>query len=225
MVGQTLMSYFPTQVSYKRFLTLIPRCTELLFLFLKWQCSCSVRTQTYFIDSKKLPVCHNLRIPSNQVFKGFARRGKSSMGWFYGFKVHLIINNRGELMNFKIAPGNVADNNHEMLRYLSDNLTGTCYGDKGYISKITGELMEKGFRLITKARNNMKDKIMLFEDRIKLKSRAIIESVNDLLMTQSDIDHTRHRSPINAYCHMLSALINYNFRDEKPMVLIPGMLN
>ncbi|MEM6299660.1 MAG: transposase, partial [Bacteroidota bacterium] len=124
MVLTTLKSYFPAVPSYARFVRLIPYLTPGLFLFLKYQTGKSRRTGVYFIDSKKLPVCDNRRIHANKVFQGVARRGKSSTGWFYGFKVHLVINNQGEIMNFKLTSGNVADNNHSVLHELLDDLKG-----------------------------------------------------------------------------------------------------
>lgn len=84
----------------------------------------SKRTGTYFIDSKKLPVCDNRRIHSNKVFEGFAKRGKSSTGWFYGLKVHLIINELGQIMNFMLTPASVADNNENLLKKMLKGLRG-----------------------------------------------------------------------------------------------------
>jgi hypothetical protein len=96
-----------------------------MYMLLKMQSLMGQRTGTYFIDSKKLPVCHNRRIHSNKVFSGFAARGKSSTGWYYGLKVYLIINQLGEIVNF-------------------EGLKGTCYGDKGYLSKLFDYFIKMG---------------------------------------------------------------------------------
>lgn len=220
MVRSNLRDYFPKIISYKRFLSYIPKCTQHLFLLGLVQCSKSHRTGIYFIDSKKLPVCHNKRIHSNQVFKDVARRGKSSTGWFYGLKLHLIINNLGEIIAFRIAPANISDNNKELLSQMLEGLQGHCYGDKGYLSKLFEHFYEQGLKLVTKIRSNMKNKLMDMSERMWLCKRAIIESVNDILMTVCDIEHTRHRSPVNAVCHMFGAIIAYNFLDHKPMVCL-----
>lgn len=220
VLGGALKSYFPNAVSYNRFVELIPDQLALLYIFLKFCTLSSRRTGTYFADSKKLPVCNNLRIHSNKVFKGIAQRGKSSTGWFYGLKLHLLINEYGEIINFIITPGNIADNNDQALRILLSGCRGRCYADKGYLTKLFEELYEQGLHLITKIRKNMKNKLMLYSDKIKLKQRALIESVNDLLMTVFDIDHTRHRSPINAIAHAFSGLIAYCFYEQKPSVFI-----
>ncbi|MEM9681617.1 MAG: IS982 family transposase [Bacteroidota bacterium] len=167
---------------------------------MKFQISKSKQTGVYFIDSKKLPVCDNRRIKSNKVFKRTAGRGKSSTGWFYGFKVHLVINNEGEIMNFKLTSGNVADNNHGILRALLSDLKGECYGDKGYLSTLFEEFYQQGLHVITKAKKNMKGKMIAIEKRLKLRKRAVIESVNDILNTVFDIEHTRHRRMHGTRC-------------------------
>jgi hypothetical protein len=225
MVLDNLSSYFPKAVSYKRFLSLIPKCFNHLYLLCRVRAKQAQRTGTYFVDSKKLPVCHNRRIHSNKVFKGIAKRGKSSTGWFYGFKIHLVINELGEIVNFMITTGNVQDNNPEVLTHLFDQLQGHCFGDKGYITKLFEQLYAKGLKVVTKIRSNMKNKLMDLTDRLWLLKRAVIESVNDILMTVCDVDHTRHRSPINALCHLLGGLIAYGFLDQKPSVNLPNWLN
>lgn len=216
----SLQSYFPQALSYSRFIELIPDQLALLYMFLKVCTLSSRRTGNYFADSKKLPVCDNLRIHSHRVFAGIAQRGKSSTGWFYGLKLHLLINEFGEVINFLITPGNVADNNDEALRSLLAACKGKCYADKGYMTKIFEELYLQGIYLITKIRSNMKNKLLLLSDKIKLKKRALIESVNDLLISVFDIDHTRHRSPVNALAHTFSGLIAYCFYEQKPAVFI-----
>jgi hypothetical protein len=215
-----LQSYFPQAVSYNRFIECIPNQLALLYVFLKFCTLSSRRTGTYFADSKKLPVCNNLRIHSHKVFAGIAQRGKSSTGWFYGLKLHLLINEYGEIINFILTPGNIADNNDQALRTLLTGYKGKCYADKGYLTKLFEELYQQGIHLITKIRKNMKSKLLLFSDKIKLKKRALIESVNDLLMSVFDIDHTRHRSPINALAHAFSGLIAYCFYEQKPSAFI-----
>ena len=218
-------SCFPKAVAYHRFLDFIPRCFNHLFVLAHVQCAEAARTGTYFADSKKLPVCDNRRIGSNWVFKEVAKRGKSSTGWFYGLKLHLIINNLGEVVNFLITPANVADNNEKVLLQLFEGVQGECYADKGYLSKLMGMLFQKGLHLITKVRKNMKNQLMKLHQRLWLVKRAVIESVNDLLMSVFDIDHTRHRSPLNAMCHILAGLVAYGFYDDKPSVILPNLIN
>lgn len=225
LVQGELLDYFPAQVSYKRFLSLIGRCDCHLFLFMKWQCAQAQSTGTYFVDSKKLPVCHNRRIHFHRVFRHIAQRGKSSTGWFYGLKIHLVINNLGEIMNFEFSTGNVMDNKPELLKELLSNLKGDCYGDKGYLTKLFEEFYEQGLKIISKLRRNMKNKLMPLQERMWLAKRAVIESVNDILMSVFDIEHTRHRNPKNALVHMTGALVAYSFLDQKPSVILPNLLN
>lgn len=220
MVATTLRSYFPQQVSYERFVALIPRLLPGLYVFLKWRTLLSHRSGTYFIDSKKLPVCHNRRIHNHRVFAQQAKRGKSSTGWFYGFKVHLVINPCGELIDFLFTQGNVADNNHEVLRKLLGGLKGQCFGDKGYLTTLFEEFYQQGLQLVTKVRSKMKNRLIPLAQYLKLRKRAVIESVNDILTSVFDLEHTRHRSPVNALAHMLSALIAYCFYPNKPAVFV-----
>jgi hypothetical protein len=211
-----LLTYFPKLVSYNRFVELISAQLPLMWMFCLYQCSQSQRSGSYFVDSKKLPVCHNRRIHSHKVFEGFAGRGKSSTGWFYGLKLHLIINHKGEVINFLFTSANKADNNEQVLTYLFAGLQGSCYGDKGYLTKLFEEFYNKGFRLITKVRNNMKKLPCLLKDALLLRKRGLIESVNDILMSVFDLEHTRHRKAENAFTHMLASLAAYGFMERKP---------
>jgi hypothetical protein len=223
VVQTELRSYFPRLISYERFVVTITRVLPGLFLFLQYRCRCSQQTGTYFVDSKKLPVCDNRRIHSHRVFADIAARGKTSTGWFFGLKVHLVINQLGEIVSFLLTPGNVADNNHQVLHCLLDHLKGHCIGDKGYLTTLFEHFYERGLQLITRIRTKMKNQLMPLDHKLKLRKRALIESVNDILMSVFDIDHTRHRNPYNAICHTLSGLIAYCFYPNKPSVFIPRM--
>jgi hypothetical protein len=92
-------------------------------------------TGIYYIDSTPLPVCKNQRIHRHKTFKNIAKRDMSSMGWFYGFKLHLIINNLGELMNFKVTKGNVFDNTPILDLISKIKLGGKLFGYKGYLRR------------------------------------------------------------------------------------------
>jgi len=210
-----MRSFFPGVVSYPQFLSLARQSCLHAFLLAQCRCSLSVRTGHYYIDSKKLPVCDNLRIHSHKVFEGIAARGKGSTGWFFGLKLHLVINQHGQLARFLITPANVADNNHQVLESLLQGLKGKCYGDKGYLSSLMEELLEKGLHLVTKVRKNMKNMLLTLKDKLKLMKRGAIEAVNDILMSVCDIDHTRHRNPLNALVHILSGLTAYTFLDHQ----------
>lgn len=219
-----MISYFPKLVSYERFIALIPRYFPALVALAKIKALANARTGSSFIDSKKLTVCHNRRIHAHKVFKGVAQRGKSSTGWFFGLKIHLIINHLGDILNFEITAGNVQDNNPQLLTKLLKNLQGKLYGDKGYISQCFEQFYQQGLHLVTKLRSNMKNKLMDLRDRFMLKKRALIESVFDLLSSVLDIDHTRHRSPANAFCHLLAGIIAYDHYSDKPKAILHRMI-
>lgn len=214
-VRKHLRSEFPNLVSYQRFVEYIPTMLVPLAVYLKTCCLGSC-TGISFIDSTPLKVCHNFRIQQNKVFKGYASRGKSSTGWFYGFKLHLVCNDQGELLNLVITSGNVDD--RKPLPDLAKELFGKLFGDRGYISQaLFYELWETfNLQLITKLRKNMKNRLMPLADHILLRKRAIIESLIDQLKNISQIEHSRHRSPINFLVNVICGLIAYCHQPKKP---------
>ena len=206
---------FPEIVSYTRFVEFIPMALIPLVHYLNSQRGRV--TGTNFIDSTSLKVCHNIRIKRNKVFKGIASRGKTSMGWFYGFKLHLIVNEFGEILSFAITKGNT--NDKLPVKNLCRHLSGKLYGDKGYIGKkLFRELFERGVQLITNIRSNMKNRFMLLEDKLMLRKRFIIETINDQLKNISNIEHSRHRSPTNFLVNVFSGLVAYTWREKKPSI-------
>ena len=206
---------FPELVSYPRFVQLIPRAIVPMIHYLSSLKGSS--TGIGFIDSTSLKVCHNRRIFSHRVFKGIAQRGKTSVDWFYGFKVHLVINARGELLNFALTSGNVDD--RKPVRELFKDLQGKFIGDKGYISKdLASELREQGIILMTKFKGNMKNRLVEWSDRLLMKKRALIESVIEQLKNICQIEHTRHRSPTNFVAHLIAGLIAYCHLPNKPSI-------
>lgn len=216
---------FPRLCSYERFVQLQSRCVILLFFYLA--AKRGTDTGLAFIDATPLRVCHNLRIPSHKVFKGSAARDKSSTGWYYGFKLHLAINDRGEILGFYVTAANVDE--RETADWLTQGLRGRLVGDKGYISQSLFErLMKRGLRLITKLRRNMKNRLLSIEDKILLRKRALIETVNDQLKNISNIEHTRHRSLWNFLGNVAAGLIAYNGKEKKPSLkfnkTVPSMV-
>jgi hypothetical protein len=182
-------------------------------------CRLSTPTEGNYIDSKKLVVCHNRRIKTHKTHKGIAKRGKSSTGWFFGYKLHLIINHLGEIVAFELSPGNIADNNHDLLRRIADKVQGFLFGDKGYISSIAADLKTKGLYLITKLRKNMKQRQQLTpQQKYYMKHRGLIETVFDILKHQLDIEHARNRSTKNYFANVLGAIIAYTFREHNPAI-------
>ena len=189
-----------------------------LAIFLK-TCCLGKCTGISYIDSTPLRSCHIKREKQHKVFKGIAQKGQCSLGWFYGFKLHIIINDRGEILDFIITPGNVDDRKPLKDMDLHKRIFGKLYGDKGYISKdLFEKLFVDGVHLITKIKKNMKNSLMLLQDKIALRKRALIETVNDELKNICQIEHTRHRSFKNFTTNLLSGLIAYSFFDKKPSI-------
>jgi len=214
-VCKYLRLLFPRLVSYERFVTIIKSVLVPLCFFL--QSFKGEKTGIYFVDSTLLKACHIKREKQNKVFKGLTEKSKSTMGWFFGFKLHLIINDKGEVMAFKLTAGNVDD--RKPVPNLVKNLIGKLVGDKGYISQALFEqLYQQGLQLITKIKKNMKNKLMSVADKLLLRKRAIIESVNDQLKNISQIEHTRHRSVWNFAVNILSGLCAYILQPKKPSI-------
>lgn len=204
---------FPGLVSYNRFVELMPGALVPLCVYLRTRFGeCSGIS---FIDSTKLAVCHNRRIWSHQVMAELAARGKTSVDWFYGFKVHLVTNDCGELLAVKITPGNTDD--REPVPDLVADLFGKLFGDRGYISQpLFEQLYADGLQLITKLRKKMKERLMPIFDKLLLRKRSICETVIDQLKNISQIEHTRHRSVFNFFVNLLAGLVAYTFREKKP---------
>ena len=212
-----LRDEFPDLVSYNRFVELMPAALVPLCFFL--QTRKGKTSGIAFIDSLPLAVCHNRRILSHKVFATVAERGKSSVDWFFGFKLHLIVNDQGELLAFHLTPGNVDD--RKPVPKLAKGLFGKLIGDRGYISKSLQEVLsEQDLHLITKIKKNMKNRLLSVFDQILLRKRALIETINDQLKNICQIEHTRHRSRANFLVNVIAALIAYTYREKLPSLNI-----
>ena len=207
----------PGLVSYNQFIELIPSVIVPLNACL------GTRTGITFIDSTTLAVCKNPRIHCHKTFAGLARRGKTSTGWFYGFKLHLIVNDRGELLDFVLTPGNVDD--RTPVPRLARGLFGKLFGDKGYLSKALRDELWRMFKvqLITGIRANMKNTLLPLLDKLLLRRRVIVETIVDQLKNISQIEHSRHRSPVNFVVNVLCGLIAYCHRPRKPSLNLAAL--
>ena len=206
--------FFPNLVSYSRFVELCQKVVPLLNDYLQSKYGrCNGIT---YVDSTSLSVCHNKRAKRHRVFKGKAQHGKTSMGWFFGFKLHIAVNERGELLKVIFTSGDVSD--ITVLKELCENSWGTVYGDKGYISKKIADELQKDLeiKIVTRVRKNMKSKNYSAEEQYFLNRRGLIETVNDQLKNIYQIQHTRHRSAKNYAGNLLSGLIAYCWRKNKP---------
>jgi hypothetical protein len=213
---------FPGLPSYQRFVewipsTLLPLCVYLKHCF--GQCS-----GISFIDATSLKVCHNRRIPQHRVFANLAARGKTSVDWFFGFKLHLVVNEQGELLNLQITPGNVDD--RKPVLDLLKCLFGKVFADRGYVSQqlATKLFFELGIEFFAKPRRNMKNRLMRLTDKLLARKRSIIETIIDQLKNISQIEHSRHRSPVNFMVNVLCGLIAYCYQPKKPSLRLEWAL-
>nr|WP_027156580.1 IS982 family transposase [Methylobacter luteus] len=206
-------SEFPNLLSYNRFIELMPELLAPITAFMNSRRGVSAGIA--FVDSTPLKVCKNIRIPRHKTFVKEAGRGKSSTGWFYGFKWHLIVNDQGEILSFCITAGNVDD--RKPVPKLVKSLTGKLFGDRGYISKkLTQLLAGQDIKLMTTLKKNMKAQAMDAFDQLLLRKRSIIETINDQLKNIGDLQHSRHRSLTNYMANIIASLVAYSYQDKKP---------
>ena len=210
---------FPHTASYNRFVELQRKVCIPLAIFLRTK-SLGQCTGISFIDSTPIQSCHIKREKQHKTFKEFARKGKSALGWFYGFKLHLIINDKGELLDFLLTPGNVDD--RAPLKHMSfhKRIFGKLFGDRGYISKdLFEQLFIDGVHLAdTFEEGSVKKALMLQHDKIMIRKRSLIDTVNDQLKNICQIEHTRHRCFPNFIINLLSALAAFSFFYKKPSI-------
>jgi hypothetical protein len=213
-----LTDLFPNTVSYNRFVELSQQVILPMTMFLKMQCLGDC-TGISYVDSTPIRVCKNKRIKRNKVFKDFATVGKSTMGWFFGFKLHLIVNEKVDILNIVITQGNVDDRSPLNDSNFLEKIKGKLYADKGYISaKLTQLLFVDGILLITGIRDKMKNCLLELKDKILLRKRSVIETINDELKNICEIEHSRHRSFGNFISNLISGLIAYSFFPKKPAI-------
>lgn len=177
-----------------------------------------------FIDSTLLAVCHPKRSARHKVFAGLAQWGRSALGWCYGFKLHLLINDLGELLAWHVTAANVDD--RAPVPRLLKALKGKVFGDRGYISQTLFErLFSQGVHLITKLRKDMKNKLLPLWDKLLLRKRSLIETVNDQLKNICQIEHSRHRCVATFLVNLVAGLIAYTYQEKKPSLQIrsPGI--
>ena len=213
---------FPRLPSYNRFVEFMCSAMMPLCIYLKHcfgEC-----TGISFVDSTALDVCHNRRINQHKVFQGIAARGKTSVDWFFGFKLHLLVNECGELLNIQITPGNVDDRKPipDLLKFMF----GKVFADRGYVSQsLASQLFQDfGIEFFAKPKRNMKNRLMRLTDKLLARKRSIIETIIDQLKNISQIEHSRHRSPINAMINVICGLIAYCHQPKKPSLLMDWAL-
>ena len=218
-------TYFRQLPSYNRFIELMPSGMLVLSRLLNYLMYHNKRQSNgiSFIDSTRMPVCHNKRTNSHKVFDSFAEIGKSTMGWFLGFKLHLVIDSNGNVLATNVTKGNVDD--RVPVIKLIKGIAGKLFGDKGYIKKeLSEELHDMGVTLITPLKKNMKSRFMPINmfDLVMSKKRVLIESVFNILKNKLQLCHTRHRSILNFCVHVLSVIVGYQLSNSKPSVNLEG---
>jgi hypothetical protein len=208
-----LRAAFPRAPCYARFITLSQHVWVPLTVFLLTRMG--RRTGIYYIDSTPLPVCHTRRINRHKVFAGLAGRGKTSTGWFFGFKLHLVFNHERQIVALKLTPGNVNDTTP--VPDLTQDLIGKLFGDKGYVGKdLAHRLLRRGLVLMTRVRRNMKRLPVSFLDKALLNGRNIVETIIGHIKEFSSLRLPKHRSVCNAFTHLTAAIVAYQINPLPP---------
>jgi Transposase DDE domain len=197
---------FPKAPCYARFIALTSHVWVPLTVFLLSRMG--RKTGIYYVDSTALPVCHNRRIDRHKVFAGLAGRGKTSLGWFFGFKLHLVFNHQRQIVALKLTSGNVNDTTP--VADLTQDLVGKLFGDKGYVGQELAEkLLRRGLTLMTRVRRNMKRLPVSFFDKALLNGRNIVETIIGHIKEFSSLRLPKHRSVFNAFTHIIAAVVAY----------------
>jgi hypothetical protein len=204
---------FPKAPCYARFIALTNPVWVPLTVFLLTRRG--RRTGIYSIDSTPLAICHNRRIGRHEVFADLAARGKTSLGWFFGFKLHLVFNHERQIVALKLAPGNVNDTTP--VPDLTQDLIGKLFGDKGYVGKdLAQSLLRRGLALMTRVRRNMKQLPVSFLDKALLNARNIVETIIGHIKEFSSLRLPKHRSVFDAFTHIIATVVAYQINPLPP---------
>ena len=219
MICKEWRQHFPVVLAYNRFVEHEQMVSIKLYLFLN-NCCLGDCTGISIIDSTPIRVCHHKRSRRHKNFRGFATSGKGTMGGF-GFKLHLIINDRGEIVQWQLIPANTDDRTPLKKQKFTEKIFGKLVADKAYITQsLFEELFVDDIHLITRIRKNMKNSLMHLRDKILLRKRSLIETVNDELKNIVQIEHTRHRSIGGFAANLMAAIAAYSFLPKKPSLNI-----
>ena len=204
---------FPKAPCYARFIALTHHVWVPLTVFLLTRMG--RQTGIYYIDSTPLAVCHNRRIGRHKVFADLAARGKTSIDWFFGFKLHLVFNHERQIVALKLTSGNVNDTTPVL--DLTHDLIGKLFGDKGYVGKdLAQKLLRRSLVLMTRVRRNMKRLPVSFLDKALLNGRNIVETIIGHIKEFSSLRLPKHRSVFNAFTHIIATLVAYQINPLPP---------
>lgn len=212
--------WFQNPPCYDRFIQIIPSLFLPIIIMMHYLSG--RKTGFYYVDSSHFAVCKNIRISSHKTFKGLASRGHSSIDWFYGFKLHMVINDKSEIVAVKITRGNTDDRQAFEEMAIGKGLKGKCYADKGYISKaLFTRLYHRGLTLITGVKRNMKNYLLPILDKLFLRKRFIIETIFGYIKEHFNVRPNKHRSPTNFFASLFAALIAFQIKPSKPLISYP----
>jgi hypothetical protein len=213
-------NWFKNPPCYDRFIQIIPSLFLPIIMMMHYLSG--RKTGIYYVDSTHFAVCKNVSISNHKTFEGLASRGHSSIDWFYGFKLHMIINDKSEIVAIKITQGNIDDRQAFEEMVIKKNLKGKCYADRGYLSKdLFARLYRKGLMLITDIKRNMKNYLLPILDKILHRKRFIIETIFGYIKEHFNLRPNKHRSPVNFFASLFAALVAFQIKPLKPHIAYP----
>ena len=210
LAGCVYKPYFPGLPNYENFLKAANRSFPFTAMLLRYLLLLNRRMSrggVFFLDSTALSVCANGNIPTHRVTKGYASRGKTSKGWFYGFKLHGACDAWGNLVNLRFTTGSGHDS--QEAEPLTDGLTGLFVGDAGYLLKqeVFVRLFEQHKRILSAARKNMK-RVMTKQQGQLLRKRSIIETVWGVLKERHGLVFHLARNMTGLFRHYCYSLLS-----------------
>ena len=216
MIKRFYSKLFKALPSYQRMIYLINQY-QMVLQALHISLTSNTQTACAWVDSTTLPVCKNQRIQRHKSLKQIATRGKSSMGWFYGCKLHVLVDAQGHFIQTQLSHGHISD--VKMLPKLSQGYIGKIFGDRGYISEnLKDQLLKQGIELITYHRKNMRPVALSTKDEAMLRQRNKIETIFSLLKQQYNLVSSRHRSISGYFAGIYASLCAYQIcHQNKPL--------
>jgi hypothetical protein len=225
IVRDNYKAYFPRIPNYENFSKAtnasLPFATLFLEYLLRLNRKIMSGEKVFFLDATALSVCENINASRHKVTGGFAAWGKTSRGWFFGFKLHGVCDAEGNLLNACFSSANVYDGHKA--EALTKGLRGVFVGDAGYLLKeeTFERLFEKHKRILAAARKNMK-RLMTKEQGDLLRKRNIIESVWSVLKGSFGLVFRKARSLNGLFRHYCYSIVSSILKPD--FLLRPLML-
>lgn len=205
---------FPDLPSYRNFVAAMNALSPYAVILLQAFCALfrqtTPATAAKFADSTNLPVCSIKREFSHQVMKLFATKSKTTMGWFYGLRLHVLCNELMQILECRITTATVGE--RAALESMWNYIFGLIVADAGYLGQeFQTRARSLGKQLLTGARANMK-KLLTKKQHELLQLRQVIETIFSVLKTRLGLGSTLPRSPLGHFARYVWCLAAYQLK-------------